>query len=202
MGFHSGYLSPSWMKARVEVEVFRRSRSSCPNLATDCVRFLEDWLSPNDRVLEYGSGVSTAWFGSHAESVVSVENDPIWYGRVVDWTRDNDRIAVHQFCGPIDPTLDGAVCADYVGFLDTLPSDHFNLILDDGWARGSVALRALRSLKPGGLLLFDDHSVDGLELIASTSSRPFLGEFLGLTRHWRKATWDDGNHRTAGFFKP
>lgn len=88
--------------------------------------------------------------------------------------------------------------AAYVSFLDTLPSATFDLVLDDGWARGKVATDSLRLLKPGGLLILDDHSVEKIR----DSEDQYLAVFNKRVANWRAVTWHDGVQFTAGFFKP
>lgn len=53
-----------------------------PWMTPRAVKRLEALLSPHDRVLELGSGLSTAWFADRVELVRSVEPDPAWARKV------------------------------------------------------------------------------------------------------------------------
>ena len=106
---------------------------------------------------------------------------------------------LHLFDGPPEPAKTGGqVNAAYVDFAQTLPVEHFDLVLDDGWARVAVARKSIPLLKRGGCLVFDDHSVAQIEALPGDMASKFLSEIDG----YRRVTWDDGVQKTAGFFKP
>ena len=46
------------------------------------IAFLDGRLNKTMRVMEYGSGGSTAWYGRRVDHVTSVEHDPQWYDAV------------------------------------------------------------------------------------------------------------------------
>jgi SAM-dependent methyltransferase len=199
MTIHKNLFSPKWVAARIRVERFRKRYEFCPGLATPCVQFIESWLRRTDSVLEYGSGGSTPWFVSRVREVVSVENDRGWYERVKNWTSSATNLSLHLFDGAAEPKKTGGlVSSEYVDFAQSLPVEHFDLVLDDGWARIAVARKCLPLLKSGGCLVFDDHSVEQIEALTDEAARKFLNEITG----YRRVTWDDGTHKTAGFFKP
>lgn len=44
--------------------------------------WLENWITPDMRVFEYGSGMSTLWFAQNASEVVAVENHLEWFDTI------------------------------------------------------------------------------------------------------------------------
>ncbi len=78
-----GYLRESgWMRsarARRPVDVAGQSQ---PWLTMPAIAFLDGRLNKTMRVMEYGSGGSTAWYGRRVDRVTSVEHDPQWYDAV------------------------------------------------------------------------------------------------------------------------
>jgi protein-L-isoaspartate O-methyltransferase len=109
---------------------------------------LRERLRPELRVLEFGSGYSTAFFRSLVESVTSVEHDNTWLGRVKELTAEagGGVTLCHCKLGP-----------DYVTAA-ARQEGLFHIILIDGRMRHECALASLSSLAPDGVLIWDDSS--------------------------------------------
>lgn len=201
------HLTPRYVFDRLNEKRFRRAQGrGCPNLASQAVEFLASWLGTTDRMLEFGAGASTKWFGERVGSLVSVENNPIWFARVSEQTAALRNVEVHLFDGTPEPETTGGEVAgqvtggylDYLGFARSLPGESFTVVLNDGWVRFDVALEAVRLLKSGGLLVWDDTSSRTLR----SSSLSEVHAFLRLVTAWRHVDFNDGVHPTALFFKP
>jgi predicted O-methyltransferase YrrM len=118
---------------------------------------------PEARVLEWGSGSSTAWLAKRSASVTSIESDAQWAQMV--------SAAVLQHVTIIAPPVPGATTATgarskrwgyqsldftaYVSAIDSVPGD-FDLIIIDGRAREECFERALPRLADGGVVVFDN----------------------------------------------
>jgi hypothetical protein len=83
-------------------------------------------------------------------------------------------------------------------FVDRDPLGSFSTLTR--WATRSAKYPVLAPglLKPGGLLIIDDHVVDQIR----NSRDQYLVTFNRLTKNWRTVTWHDGIQFSAGFFKP
>jgi SAM-dependent methyltransferase len=198
----SRHLTPRYLYHRSYIELWRRAERrrgepTVPLLAMQAVQFLDAWLRNGDVMLEYGSGGSTRWFGKRVARLVSVENDPSWYERVKAQTVGNPRVELHLVQGEWGRRLDDPSLPDwrvvapsgYVEFLEKMDDNSFDVVLDDGLGRDAVGTSALRVLKPGGLLIWDDDP-------------PAHSPLVDKLAPWRTVRWFDGVHRTSFFFKP
>lgn len=128
-------------------------------------RWLEQLDFRGATLLEYGSGNSTRWWADRAQHLVSVEHDPSWHARISE-----------GLPGAVDYRLvDGET--GYVGAADDGPYD---VIVVDGAYRPECARAAIRSIQPGGLIVFDnsDWYPKAMQLLRSTGAIQI--DFVGL----------------------
>jgi predicted O-methyltransferase YrrM len=112
------------------------------------VGILENWLMPDDRGFEWGSGRSTLWFAERVGSLVSVEHDPKWHRWV------NEELNVKGL-----KNVEYRLCEDefkYAKVASEYPSESFDFCLVDGLARDECALAAISLVKPGGIVVIDN----------------------------------------------
>lgn len=129
------------------------------------------------RVLELGSGRSTAWFARRAGHVLSFEDNPFWF----EETRK--RLAAEHIANvelrelPID---------SFVPEIGRLGDAAFDLVVvdflespDTGADRVAAVRAAREQVKPGGLLLLDDSDrpdyAPAFELLSGWRERRFTG---------------------------
>jgi len=106
-----------------------------PWFSWGAIAWLERWLRPQHRVLEFGAGGSTLFFAARTAEVVAVERDPVWRARVA--ARAGDRV---RLC-------------------EAAPETPADLVVVDGpdWAERPAQFRwAQRHLRPGGVVVLDD----------------------------------------------
>jgi predicted O-methyltransferase YrrM len=103
-------------------------------------------LGRDSRVLEFGSGMSTAWFAQRSGSVVSIESDEAWFRRVSDML---DKRGLSN----VDLRLRSL--SDYAN-IDDLADDSFDFVLIDGPSRLSCVAAALPKVKSGGSVYLDN----------------------------------------------
>ena len=61
---------------------YERKFPSYPWIVKGAVEFIDQYLDPNDQILEFGSGRSTSWFLRRGCSVISIETDRKWHDKV------------------------------------------------------------------------------------------------------------------------
>lgn len=159
-------------------------REPVPRLSYGAINFLSAVLSPEVRVLEFGSGDSTIWFSGRAGSVTAIEHDAHWAKRLPPLS--NVRVLITSCAGSWyddDSSEAYSRAADAEGL--------FDLVVVDGMARTACAARAPSLLRPNGLVVLDDiddHFVvpaqrflesAGLDVIEFWGLRPGTGKWGG-----------------------
>ncbi|WP_134742028.1 class I SAM-dependent methyltransferase [Nocardioides sp. 503] len=145
---------------------------------------------PEARVVEWGSGASTAWLSRRAGSVTSVEHDASWAEIVRPVLPANASVRV---VAPVPatgaagqalsgkPGFEGLDFAEYVAALDDLDGP-FDLVVVDGRAREACFTRAVVRLAPGGMLVFDNVDRERYRAAIAASPVPVDVEWTrGLT---------------------
>jgi len=163
---------------KLNYKMFRRGRTDSPWLAQGATIFLDQYLTKEMRVLEYGSGYSTIYFANRVDSVVSFEHYKEWYDRI---SKEFAALKLtnidYQFVPPNDPAtfseerfrtahpeLKGFELSrrfsDYFEGINSYPDESFDLILIDGRARVETFFNAFPKLKKGGLAILDNSERD------------------------------------------
>jgi SAM-dependent methyltransferase len=127
-------------------------RPEKPWISYDAQEAIADRLTPESRVLEFGSGMSTLWFARRAGRVVSVEHDRSWF-----------ELVEQRLPGNVDYRL--AETRD--AFL-AFPEQPYDLVIVDGdYWRKECAMAALPFLAPGGTIYLDnsDHETEAAEVV-------------------------------------
>jgi len=108
----------------------------------EAVVFVDKLLNKKMRILEFGSGASTAWLCARAGHVVSVEHSRRWYD-FIDKSKYKN-LDLRLMDRPYD-----RIC-------DEFEIDYFDFVMVDGRDRVKCFIRAKRVLKPGGWIGLDD----------------------------------------------
>ena len=148
-------------------------------------------------VFEYGSGASTLWLARRCRMVYSVEHDPDWAGQARLLCEGHANASISSV--PATQAVPSTRCRSqragwtnlsfdrYVESIRTHPFD-FDLIVIDGRCRAECLSEAMRKLKDGGLIVFDNSNrrryrdaIDGVVLERKifrglVPSLPFPGE--------------------------
>jgi predicted O-methyltransferase YrrM len=188
--------TPRYVVDRARLAVHERRHPRDPWLTADAVRFLDGWLRPTDRCLEWGAGRSTAWFAARTASVVSIEHDQSWATKVSDQLAGVQGVSVHL--------IDGSEAGTYASAPDG--AARFDVALVDGIHRDQCALAALDLVDAGGIVV-----VDNVERYLPSRSRSpeAIGDryesedwraFEARTERWRRYWTSDGVTDTAIFF--
>lgn len=146
-----------------------------PWIAYSAIDLLENYLTPDMRVFEYGGGGSTLFFGKRVSEVVTVEHDTQWFSAIEKAVAKN---ALQNWKGLLMPAQKGngeeASIADpnayisddasfkgchfreYASAIDTFSDEAFDVVLVDGRARPSCLKHALPKVRQRGLLVLDN----------------------------------------------
>ena len=202
------FWTPRYIGNRLLLAYRQRRNPDLPWWPRDAIRVLDDLLRPTDRVLEWGSGRSTAWLATRVESVHSVEHDAEWHDRVraqlAAQGLDSSAVRLRS----VTPA-DRANESPYVREIDKYGDGHFSVCLIDGEHRGACALVAVPKLAAGGVLIVDDAHWFIDHPTRSPHSRQGLGdlpgewaEFHALVAGWRCVWSTDGVTDNAIWIKP
>lgn len=123
------------------------------------IDFLQEYLKPDMRVCEYGSGGSTLFFARRAKSVFSIEDNPRWFElvsrRLEQHSVQNVQLKLCRF------DFKNAVGFEASEYLHALPNESFDIIVVDGseeWTQVRPACFQLaeKRVKRGGIIVVDD----------------------------------------------
>lgn len=122
-------------------------RPEIPWIAYDGIKALDNHLTKESRVLEYGSGMSTVWYAKHAKQVYSVEDYKPWYEKVTEILERSSISNCHYHLAEKS--------SDYAKFMSD-DSEGFDLIMVDGSVRSQCIENATNLLRRGGVLYLDN----------------------------------------------
>ncbi|MFO1256755.1 MAG: class I SAM-dependent methyltransferase [Sphingomonadaceae bacterium] len=114
-----------------------------PWISYDAQALLARFLNKHSRVLEFGSGMSTAWYARHAGSVCSIEDNRDWHDMV------SEQLARHA-------NVELRFAPDRSAYTGLAPDQEFDLIMIDGSYRDDCARFAIAHLAAGGTIYLDN----------------------------------------------
>jgi hypothetical protein len=113
------------------------------------IRFIGERVQPGMTVFEYGSGNSTLWWGRRVAQVCTCEHDRAWHDAMQPRFPSN----VDAQFAPLD---DSGLYADAA----VRSGRQYDVIVIDGRQRVQCARSAMRALKPGGVMIWDNSERD------------------------------------------
>lgn len=145
---NGGKAASSWLM----VKLFDK-RAPLPWISHDAQAVIERFLSREKTVLEFGSGMSTAWYARHAGQVVAIESDPAWFASVSKQLAGLGNVELRRF-------------EDRDRYISPQPERSYDLIVVDGLWRDDCAEFAISHLARGGIVYLDnsdrgENPVDG-----------------------------------------
>lgn len=193
----------NYLISRAIEKRYRQTHPNEPWLTPQAVRFLEGWLQPTDKMLEFGSGRSTLWFADRVDTIVSVEHQSEWYDRVQEMIRQQGRQNVIY----LKKALEGDP-SEYPLVARQFEDNNLDVVLVDGRLRDICTMESIGKLKPGGLLVLDNADVYLPSSVKTPNSDPqrvasaLWQTFLDTVKNWRIFWTCNGVSATAFFFKP
>jgi hypothetical protein len=168
--------STGWIESIKRGYPCRTDGSELPWINYPAIRLLEERIKKDFRVFEFGSGYSTLFFARLTQTVVSVENDIVWFNLLKKRIPENVTLLYRK------KDKDGM---------------YYDLVLIDGKDRVNCVKQAVEFLSAGGILLLDDS-----ERPQYAECREFMRRkgFRALTLEGLKPT-GDGVVSTTVFYR-
>lgn len=179
-----------------------------PWITYGAINWLNNHLTKDMLLFEWGSGGSTAFFSQRVKQVVTVEHDPVWYQDVSDFLKKKEYKNVSlTLVEPVqgqnidpwykstDEKLSGHSFEQYIKQIDIYPDNYFDVIIVDGRARPGCMKQALTKVKPGCYLILDNSDRteydNGQALVSKWKAMPKFGpgpyvNFPTCTTIWQR----------------
>ncbi len=132
--------------------------------------YLTKILKPEMRVFEYGSGGSTLFLSKRVSEIISVEHDQPWFAAMNEKVKDLMNVSLiykepvkrndNDYGSFYGNGWQGYSFEEYVKVIDQYPDQYFDLVIIDGRSRSACFLHAIKKIKKGGYLLFDNSERD------------------------------------------
>lgn len=133
-------------------------RRQVPWISYRATRVLKRLIQADWRILEFGAGMSTAWFARRALWVFSVESSDEWYDRVRG-------LLAHRGLSNVRLERRSGVCHEYVDLKEVLDRS-IDLALIDGDCRDECVAPCLEKVKAGGYIYLDNTDQPGDRQVA------------------------------------
>ncbi|NND59689.1 MAG: FkbM family methyltransferase [Gammaproteobacteria bacterium] len=141
-----------YFRSVAEKRPVRVDGSPIPWMNYNAISFLEERLTPDLTIYEYGSGNSTLFFASRTQSVIAIECDRGWYDYVKDSMPSNVEI-IYRESG--DPTYSTAIAEH---------QQKFDVVIVDADERIACLHNCIDSLSERGVAILDDAQRDRYQL--------------------------------------
>lgn len=160
-----------WVESVRTQKPCRKDGSPIPWMNYHVIRFLQDRLSNDLSLFEYGSGNSTMWYASLVKDVKSIETDSQWYEYVRGMMPANVELVL------FDATSGTRYC-DIAGQQDR----KFDVVVVDAEDRTECLMTAHGAVTERGVVILDDATFDahapGIDSLARHGFRRL--DFEGL----------------------
>ena len=141
----SGHFKSSFRRAAVSPK-----GEPLPWYTFPCIDFLRLRDFSRRSVLEFGGGQSSVWWGRHAASVLTLEGDRSWYGRIKGSMPPNVDLRLVQATTPEARTEEIRLALAAMG------DRRFDVIVIDGLDRRLLVPIACDRLADGGIIICDN----------------------------------------------
>lgn len=110
----------------------------------DAVKFIDQILTKESNVLEFGCGGSTPWLADRCNKLITIEHHPEWFKRIIKTKKKN-----------LDARL---LKRPYHKVCDEFEDNSFDLVIIDGRDRVKCFKAARKLVRSGGFIMLDDAS--------------------------------------------
>ena len=176
-----------WMESKKRNYPCRANGDELPWMNFSIIAFLEERITKEHSLFEFGSGYSTAFYSKLAKSVTSVEHDKEWYDLTIKKLPENSSLIFTA------EDIDGKYCRSIIKL-----DKKFDIIVVDGKDRVNCLKQCVNSLSSKGVILLDDSHrseyKEGIELLIKN-------EFKSLIFEGLKPTGNGSNDYSTLFYK-
>lgn len=138
----SALLDDGWFRSYRTKEAIDKDGNAIPWCTYPFLHFIEPRLKPTFRVFEYGCGNSTIWYAKKVLEIIAVEHDSAWAEKIAANLPANAKL--------VFKALDD-------GYAQEIRQHGlFDIIVIDGRNRIQCVQGALQTLKPDGVIFWDN----------------------------------------------
>lgn len=142
----NGYLfETGWIKSFLEKKPLDNNNEALPWVTYSFIDFIDNRLSNEMRVFEYGSGNSTLFYAKKVESITSVEHEKEWFDKIKKLMPINSKLIYQElhYNGEYSATA-------------SKQEEKYDLIIVDGRDRVNCLKKSINALSERGVIVLDD----------------------------------------------
>ena len=149
----SGYLCDiGWIESYRRKIPIDREGEPLPWVTYSFIKFIDERLTRDMDIFEYGSGNSTLWYASRVNSVTSIENDIEWYEKIKETLPSNAEIYYEKL-------VYGGKYSKYI----TTIKKQFHIVIVDGRDRINSIKNSINYATDDGVIVLDDSDRESYE---------------------------------------
>lgn len=202
--------TPRYVYSRVRQIAYERLHPDDPWLTPTAIDIVAEWLRPDDRGVEWGSGRSTLWLAPRVGHLTSIEHNAAWHAQVKIRLAEGGHDHVDHHHAEVPQTNSPHADHGYIQIAAALPDASLDFALVDGVLRDHCAELALRLLRPGALLIIDnanaylphDSAIPGARGADAAPKSEVWDRVNATLAGWRRIWTTNGVWDTAFFVKP
>jgi len=168
----SGYLyDMGWIDSyRKKISIDKEGKP-LPWVTYSFMKFIDERLSSDMDIFEYGSGNSTLWYASRVKSVTSIENDMEWYRNIKERVPSNATIFYEEL-------IYGGNYSKYIA----TTKKRFHIVIIDGRDRINSIKSSIEYTTDDGIIVLDDSDrvsyAEGVEFLLKSGYKKI--DFWGM----------------------
>lgn len=135
---------------RIQQLIWMKINKNAPWWTRYAIKEIENTITNNMKILEFGGGRSTSWLANRAKNVTCIETDSKWIDFIVNDLRVKglDNVKILQ--------ASSQTRARYQKVFNLINIQEFDLIIIDGKFRDTTALKVLQEASDNAIIMIDD----------------------------------------------
>lgn len=171
LAYESALVDLGWFKSYETKKAVDKNGAPIPWYSYSFIAFIEERLSSDQSLFEYGSGHSTLWFSNRVKQVTAVESDQSWF-EIVNKSLSKNATLLYR---------DLSKGQEYEAAVQE-SAENYDIIIVDGSKRMECIEQALTKLTDRGVLILDDSNrpsyTPGIDLVLSKGFKKI--DFFGM----------------------